>query len=163
MERRTKWQRSFSQWMMEVATAAGVYEILDNFGFHDFEKTEERLRALRWRWRESYKGNSTNWNRSEGGKERGRGNNRRYSPYPPSLHGVKTVSRFICGGEGGEREILAIGVIAVEFVYSIKTKRRLIVMENERLEFRQVLLAMRTSKVAIAMNNSEWQLNEGQT
>ncbi|XP_073241646.1 paladin-like isoform X3 [Porites lutea] len=60
MERRTKWQRSFSQWMMEVATAAGVYEILDNFGFHDFEKTEERLRALRWRWREGYKGNSTN-------------------------------------------------------------------------------------------------------
>ncbi|RMX44573.1 hypothetical protein pdam_00002748 [Pocillopora damicornis] len=56
MERRTKWQRSFSQWMTEVATAAGVYEMLDNFGFHDFEKTEERLRALRWRWRESYKG-----------------------------------------------------------------------------------------------------------
>ncbi|KAJ7379134.1 Paladin [Desmophyllum pertusum] len=60
MERRTKWQRSFSQWMTEVATAAGVYEILDNFGFHDFEKTEERLRALRWRWRESYKGKSSN-------------------------------------------------------------------------------------------------------
>lgn len=60
MERRTKWQRSFSQWMTEVATAAGVYEILDNFGFHDFEKTEERLRALRWRWRESYKGKPSN-------------------------------------------------------------------------------------------------------
>lgn len=47
--------------MTEVATAAGVYEILDNFGFHDFEKAEERLRALRWRWRESYKGKPTNW------------------------------------------------------------------------------------------------------
>ena len=58
MERRTKWKRSFCQWMIEVATAAGVYEILDNFGFHDFEKAEERLRALRWRWRESYKGKS---------------------------------------------------------------------------------------------------------
>lgn len=47
--------------MTEVATAAGVYEILDNFGFHDFEKTEERLRALRWRWRESYKGKPSTW------------------------------------------------------------------------------------------------------
>jgi len=46
--------------MTEVATAAGVYEILDNFGFHDFERTEERLRALRWRWRESYKGKPAN-------------------------------------------------------------------------------------------------------
>ncbi|XP_032236615.2 paladin isoform X3 [Nematostella vectensis] len=56
MERRSKWDRSFSQWMTEVASSAGVYDILDNFGFHDFEKTEERLRALRWRWRESYRG-----------------------------------------------------------------------------------------------------------
>lgn len=60
MERRSKWKRSFCEWMTEVATAAGVYEILDNFGFHDFEKAEERLRALRWRWRESYKGKPTN-------------------------------------------------------------------------------------------------------
>lgn len=56
MERRTKWQRSFSEWMTQVAAAAGVYDILDNFGFHDFEKTEERLKALRWRWRESFRG-----------------------------------------------------------------------------------------------------------
>ncbi|XP_031574791.1 paladin-like isoform X3 [Actinia tenebrosa] len=56
MERRTKWKRTFCQWMTQVASAAGVYDILDNFGFHDFEKTEERLQALRWRWRESFRG-----------------------------------------------------------------------------------------------------------
>lgn len=56
MERRMRWQRTFCEWMTQVASAAGVYDILDNFGFHDFEKTEERLKALRWRWRESFRG-----------------------------------------------------------------------------------------------------------
>ena len=49
------------------------------------------------------------------------------------INGVKAMSRFISGGGGG-------GVIAVEFVYSIKTKRRLKDLENEQFEFRQVLL-----------------------
>lgn len=47
--------------MIEVVIVVGVYEIFDNFGFYDFEKVEECLCVLCWRWWESYKGKLESW------------------------------------------------------------------------------------------------------
>uniref|UniRef100_A0A8D0HG44 Paladin n=1 Tax=Sphenodon punctatus TaxID=8508 RepID=A0A8D0HG44_SPHPU len=53
LEKRESWQRPFSVWMREVATKAGVYEILNRLGFAEFENLEDKsLSRLRYRWQE---------------------------------------------------------------------------------------------------------------
>ncbi|ELT97506.1 hypothetical protein CAPTEDRAFT_103765 [Capitella teleta] len=49
-ERRTKWSSSFTSWMTNVAAKAGMYEILDNLAFLDFEPSACQLRTRRARW-----------------------------------------------------------------------------------------------------------------
>lgn len=53
-EKQHKFRRSFSTWMREVASVAGVYDILDNLDFTGLEKTPSILfctRQERWRAR----------------------------------------------------------------------------------------------------------------
>nr|XP_028585398.1 paladin isoform X1 [Podarcis muralis]XP_028585399.1 paladin isoform X1 [Podarcis muralis]XP_028585400.1 paladin isoform X1 [Podarcis muralis] len=51
--KKDSWQRPFSVWMREVAAKAGVYEILNQLGFAEFEKLEDKpLSQLRYRWQE---------------------------------------------------------------------------------------------------------------
>ncbi|XP_053547914.1 paladin isoform X2 [Bombina bombina] len=53
LEKKDSWQRPFSTWMYEVAAKAGVYEILNNLGFSEFEKPEDQpLCRLRCRWQQ---------------------------------------------------------------------------------------------------------------
>lgn len=47
------WQRPFSKWMYEVAFKAGIYEVLNQLGFTEFENVEEQpLCRLRYRWQQ---------------------------------------------------------------------------------------------------------------
>ncbi|KAK6187559.1 hypothetical protein SNE40_005557 [Patella caerulea] len=50
-EKCTNWRRPFSKWMTEVAARAGVYELLDNLGFYDFEPNVVTLKTRRERWK----------------------------------------------------------------------------------------------------------------
>ncbi|XP_023663900.2 paladin isoform X2 [Paramormyrops kingsleyae] len=53
LEKKDSWQRSFSQWMYQVATSAGVYSILDQLGFSEFENPKDtQLSRLRSRWQQ---------------------------------------------------------------------------------------------------------------
>lgn len=53
LEKTSSWQRPFSTWMREVATKAGIYEILNQLGFPELESIEEQpLSRLRYRWQE---------------------------------------------------------------------------------------------------------------
>lgn len=53
LEKASSWQRPFSTWMREVATKAGIYEILNQLGFPELESTEDQpLSRLRHRWQE---------------------------------------------------------------------------------------------------------------
>ncbi|CAM4593654.1 paladin isoform X1 [Caretta caretta] len=53
LEKKDSWQRPFSVWMREVAAKAGVYEILNQLGFAEFENLEDKsLSKLRYRWQE---------------------------------------------------------------------------------------------------------------
>ncbi|XP_051009070.1 paladin [Acomys russatus] len=53
LEKASSWQRPFSTWMQEVATKAGIYEILNQLGFPELESTEDQpLSRLRYRWQE---------------------------------------------------------------------------------------------------------------
>ncbi|XP_067224663.1 paladin isoform X1 [Chanodichthys erythropterus] len=53
LEKRDSWQRSFSQWMLQVASQAGVYELLNQLGFSEFEDLRDStLCRLRHRWQQ---------------------------------------------------------------------------------------------------------------
>ncbi|XP_074088558.1 paladin [Macrotis lagotis] len=53
LEKTDSWHRPFSVWMLEVAAKAGIYEILNQLGFSEFETTEDKpLSRLRYRWQE---------------------------------------------------------------------------------------------------------------
>uniref|UniRef100_A0A4X2L3Q6 Phosphatase domain containing paladin 1 n=1 Tax=Vombatus ursinus TaxID=29139 RepID=A0A4X2L3Q6_VOMUR len=53
LEKTNSWHRPFSVWMLEVAAKAGVYEILNQLGFTEFETIEDKpLSRLRYRWQE---------------------------------------------------------------------------------------------------------------
>uniref|UniRef100_A0A672PDK4 Paladin n=1 Tax=Sinocyclocheilus grahami TaxID=75366 RepID=A0A672PDK4_SINGR len=53
LEKRDSWQRSFSDWMLQVAAQAGVYELLNQLGFSEFEDLRDStLRRLRHRWQQ---------------------------------------------------------------------------------------------------------------
>uniref|UniRef100_A0A8D2DN05 Paladin n=1 Tax=Sciurus vulgaris TaxID=55149 RepID=A0A8D2DN05_SCIVU len=53
LEKAGSWQRPFSTWMREVASRAGVYEILDQLGFPELEGLERQpFSRLRHRWQE---------------------------------------------------------------------------------------------------------------
>ncbi|KAE8591054.1 hypothetical protein XENTR_v10018296 [Xenopus tropicalis] len=53
LEKKDTWQRPFSTWMYEVASKAGVYEVLNQLGFSEFENAEEQpLCRLRYRWQQ---------------------------------------------------------------------------------------------------------------
>uniref|UniRef100_UPI00398F4681 paladin-like n=1 Tax=Pristiophorus japonicus TaxID=55135 RepID=UPI00398F4681 len=58
LEKPGKWERSFKDWMAEVAAPAGVFEILDKLGFPEFEDPEStpmcRMRD-RWQQQRGYK------------------------------------------------------------------------------------------------------------
>lgn len=55
LEKKNSWQRPFSAWMCEVASKAGVYEILNQFGFTEFENPEiQPLSHLRYRWQQHH-------------------------------------------------------------------------------------------------------------
>ncbi|XP_071106895.1 paladin-like [Haliotis cracherodii] len=47
----SNWETTFCQWMCEVAARVGVYELLDNLAFYDFEQTLSQFRTRRERWR----------------------------------------------------------------------------------------------------------------
>ncbi|KAG7492755.1 hypothetical protein MATL_G00018120 [Megalops atlanticus] len=51
LEKKDSWQRSFSVWMHQVAARAGVYNILNQLGFSEFENPKDKpLARLRCRW-----------------------------------------------------------------------------------------------------------------
>lgn len=51
LEKKDSWQRSFTQWMLQVAARAGVYDILNQLGFSEFENPRDSpLARLRHRW-----------------------------------------------------------------------------------------------------------------
>ncbi|NWR91044.1 PALD protein, partial [Furnarius figulus] len=51
LEKKDSWQRPFSLWMREVASVAGVYEVLNQLGFPELESLEGKsLCTLRGRW-----------------------------------------------------------------------------------------------------------------
>ncbi|XP_047234081.1 paladin isoform X2 [Girardinichthys multiradiatus] len=53
LEKKDSWQRSFSIWMEQVAARAGVYDILNQLGFSEFEDLRETpLARLRYRWQQ---------------------------------------------------------------------------------------------------------------
>ncbi|XP_021115215.1 paladin isoform X2 [Heterocephalus glaber] len=53
LEEVCSWQRPFSTWMWEVASKAGIYEILNQLGFPELESTEDQpFSRLRHRWQE---------------------------------------------------------------------------------------------------------------
>ncbi|XP_015976501.2 paladin isoform X2 [Rousettus aegyptiacus] len=53
LEKDDSWKRPFSTWMREVASKAGVYEILNQLGFPELESVEDQpFSRLRCRWQE---------------------------------------------------------------------------------------------------------------
>uniref|UniRef100_A0A2R8MZD3 Paladin n=1 Tax=Callithrix jacchus TaxID=9483 RepID=A0A2R8MZD3_CALJA len=53
LEKACSWQRPFSTWMREVASKAGIYEILNQLGFPELESGEDQpFSRLRYRWQE---------------------------------------------------------------------------------------------------------------
>uniref|UniRef100_A0A8C5KMV4 Paladin n=1 Tax=Jaculus jaculus TaxID=51337 RepID=A0A8C5KMV4_JACJA len=57
LEKAGSWKRPFSVWMQEVASKAGVYEILNQLGFPELESPEDQpLSSLRHRWLEQSTG-----------------------------------------------------------------------------------------------------------
>ncbi|XP_051529550.1 paladin isoform X1 [Myxocyprinus asiaticus] len=51
LEKRDSWQRSFTDWMLQVAAPAGVYNLLNHLGFSEFEDLRDStLSRLRHRW-----------------------------------------------------------------------------------------------------------------
>nr|XP_015201945.1 PREDICTED: paladin isoform X2 [Lepisosteus oculatus] len=51
LEKKDSWQRPFSVWMHEVAARAGVYDVLNQLGFSEFENPQDvPLARLRYRW-----------------------------------------------------------------------------------------------------------------
>ncbi|XP_053438729.1 paladin isoform X2 [Nycticebus coucang] len=53
LERAGSWQVPFSAWMREVASKAGVYELLNQLGFPELESVEDQpFSRLRCRWQE---------------------------------------------------------------------------------------------------------------
>ncbi|KAJ8318077.1 hypothetical protein KUTeg_003168, partial [Tegillarca granosa] len=50
-DKKIKWQRKFSEWMKEVAVHVGIYELLDNLAFYDFEKVPTSFRTMKERWK----------------------------------------------------------------------------------------------------------------
>ncbi|XP_018420406.1 PREDICTED: paladin isoform X2 [Nanorana parkeri] len=53
LEKKDTWQRPFSKWMYEVASKAGIYEVLNQLGFSEFENVDEQpLCRLRSRWQQ---------------------------------------------------------------------------------------------------------------
>ncbi|XP_066098980.1 paladin isoform X1 [Saccopteryx bilineata] len=51
LEKAGSWQRPFSTWMQEVASKAGIYEVLNQLGFPELENTEDQpFSRLRCRW-----------------------------------------------------------------------------------------------------------------
>uniref|UniRef100_A0A670ZQZ5 Paladin n=1 Tax=Pseudonaja textilis TaxID=8673 RepID=A0A670ZQZ5_PSETE len=53
LAKKDSWEKPFSIWMQEVAAKAGVYEILNQLGFSEFETLDSQaLSQLRYRWQE---------------------------------------------------------------------------------------------------------------
>uniref|UniRef100_A0A8C4I134 Paladin n=1 Tax=Dicentrarchus labrax TaxID=13489 RepID=A0A8C4I134_DICLA len=53
LEKKNSWQRSFTLWMEQVAARAGVYDILNQLGFSEFENLRDTpLARLRCRWKQ---------------------------------------------------------------------------------------------------------------
>uniref|UniRef100_A0A8C7YMK4 Paladin n=1 Tax=Oryzias sinensis TaxID=183150 RepID=A0A8C7YMK4_9TELE len=53
LEKKNSWQRSFTAWMEQVAARAGVYDILNQLGFSEFEDPRDSpLARLRCRWQQ---------------------------------------------------------------------------------------------------------------
>lgn len=53
LEKKDSWQRSFTLWMEQVAARAGVYDILNQLGFSEFENPRDTpLARLRYRWQQ---------------------------------------------------------------------------------------------------------------
>ncbi|XP_030631555.1 paladin [Chanos chanos] len=53
LEKKDSWQRSFSVWMHQVAARAGVYDLLNQLGFSEFENPRDTpLASLRCRWQQ---------------------------------------------------------------------------------------------------------------
>uniref|UniRef100_A0A4W6EY82 Phosphatase domain containing paladin 1a n=1 Tax=Lates calcarifer TaxID=8187 RepID=A0A4W6EY82_LATCA len=53
LEKKDSWQRSFAVWMEQVAARAGVYDILNQLGFSEFENPRDTpLARLRCRWQQ---------------------------------------------------------------------------------------------------------------
>ncbi|CAN9509154.1 unnamed protein product [Ophioblennius macclurei] len=53
LEKKDSWQRSFARWMEQVAAKAGVYDILNQLGFSEFENPRDSpLARLRCRWQQ---------------------------------------------------------------------------------------------------------------
>ncbi|KAM3859683.1 paladin [Diretmus argenteus] len=53
LEKKDSWQRSFTLWMKQVAARAGVYDILNQLGFSEFENPRDTpLARLRCRWQQ---------------------------------------------------------------------------------------------------------------
>ncbi|XP_053197278.1 paladin [Scomber japonicus] len=53
LEKKDSWQRSFTAWMEQVAARAGVYDILNQLGFSEFENLRDTpLARLRCRWQQ---------------------------------------------------------------------------------------------------------------
>ncbi|XP_030897557.1 paladin isoform X2 [Leptonychotes weddellii] len=53
LEKADSWQRPFSSWMRQVASKAGVYEILNQLGFPELESGQDQpFSRLRCRWQE---------------------------------------------------------------------------------------------------------------
>ncbi|XP_019938851.1 paladin isoform X3 [Paralichthys olivaceus] len=51
LEKKDSWQRSFTLWMEQVAARAGVYDILNQLAFSEFENPRDtQLARLRCRW-----------------------------------------------------------------------------------------------------------------
>ncbi|KAM8837322.1 paladin isoform 3-T5 [Spinachia spinachia] len=53
LEKKDSWRRSFTLWMEQVAARAGVYDILNQLGFSEFENPRDTaLARLRCRWQQ---------------------------------------------------------------------------------------------------------------
>ncbi|KAL3967842.1 hypothetical protein ACER0C_029875 [Sarotherodon galilaeus] len=53
LEKKDSWQRSFTLWMEQVAARVGVYDILNQLGFSEFENPRDTpLARLRCRWQQ---------------------------------------------------------------------------------------------------------------
>ncbi|XP_030628566.1 phosphatase domain containing paladin 1b [Chanos chanos] len=53
LEKKDSWRRPFSVWMLQVAAKAGIYAILNQLGFSEFENPKDNsLASLRVRWQQ---------------------------------------------------------------------------------------------------------------